>query len=112
MSKHLPLDYINNHPNPEWSDVYVSCRNDVTMDRVLKYSNINWSWEILSEHQNITMETIKSHPKCPWITDNILCNQNLTISEYTEIKRDMGSFYDQINFMLMSTKKGLNCQIF
>ena len=66
---------------PGWDfDIYVSQKDFVTLDFVLKNPDfVEWDWYSLSCHQNITFEDILKNPYLPWDGTGISLNDSVNL---------------------------------
>jgi hypothetical protein len=57
---------IKCHNHNHWNWVFLSSRNDLSLDCLMKYPQKKWNWKIISENPIITWEFVSAHKNLPW----------------------------------------------
>jgi len=75
------ISYIIEHPNMEWSWLFVSANKGLTIDRVKKLSSLHkpLDWGLISKNDGITLDDIVNNIDLPWSWRDMSSNKHLTI---------------------------------
>ena len=74
------LDILDSMDLKKWGQwYYLSVRDDITEEIIMKYPHKPWNWWWISKHKNITWDVIKRHPDWNWDWSYVPCNPNITL---------------------------------
>ena len=74
----IPWNLIMKCHNHYWDWDLFSCRNDLSLDCLIKYPQKSWNWKRLSKNPIITWEFVSKHKKYPWDFEFLSNNLNIT----------------------------------
>jgi hypothetical protein len=64
--------------NHYWNWDLFSCRDDLSLDCLIKYPQKSWNWKRLSKNPIITWEFVSNHKNYPWDYEFLSNNLNIT----------------------------------